>query len=115
VVAVPLAGGCRPRSNGYLTVSEIFPLELRGQAISFFFAISQLCGGVLAPWIFGKLVGEGTTPTPLFIGYLVGAGLMAIGGLTAALLGVDAERRSLEDIASPLTVVRPVAAAPAYS
>lgn len=93
-------------SSGYLTVSEIFPLELRGQAISFFFALSQLCGGVLAPWIFGKLVGNGTSPTPLFIGYLVGAALMAIGGLVAWTLGVDAEQRSLEDIASPLTVVR---------
>ena len=28
-------------SSAYLTVSEIFPLELRGQAISYFFAISQ--------------------------------------------------------------------------
>jgi len=93
-------------SSGYLTVSEIFPLELRSQAISFFFAISQLVGGVLAPWIFGLLIGTGTTPTPLFIGYLVGAGLMAVGGLTAAIIGVDAERRSLEDIASPLSAVR---------
>ncbi len=93
-------------SSGYLTVSEIFPLELRGQAISFFFAISQLSGGVVAPWLFGKLVGDGTKPTPLFIGYLVGAGLMALGGLVAAFLGVDAERRSLEDIASPLSAVR---------
>jgi hypothetical protein len=48
----------------------------------------------------------GTKPTPLFIGYLVGAALMAIGGLVAAFLGVDAERRSLEDIASPLTAIR---------
>jgi MFS family permease len=93
-------------SSGYLTVSEIFPLELRGQAISFFFAISQLTGGVVAPWLFGRLVGEGTKPTPLFIGYLVGAALMAIGGLVAAFLGVDAEQKSLEDIASPLTAVR---------
>jgi MFS family permease len=93
-------------SSGYLTVSEIFPLELRGQAISFFFAISQLTGGVVAPWLFGRLVGDGTKPTPLFIGYLIGAGLMALGGLVAAFLGVDAERRSLEDIASPLTAVR---------
>jgi MFS family permease len=97
-------------SSGYLTVSEIFPLELRGQAISFFFAISQLSGGVVAPWLFGRLVGDGTKPTPLFIGYLVGAALMAIGGLVAAFLGVDAEQKSLEDIASPLTVVRARAA-----
>ena len=29
-------------SSAYLTVSEIFPLELRGQAIPYFFAIAQL-------------------------------------------------------------------------
>ena len=52
------------------------------------------------------MIGKGTSPTPLFIGYLVGAGLMAVGGLTAAAIGVDAERRSLEDIASPLSAVR---------
>ena len=39
-------------SSAYLTVSEIFPIELRGQAISFFFAISQLTGGLIA-WFFG--------------------------------------------------------------
>src|SRR5689334_17164435 len=49
-------------SSAYLTVSEIFPLELRGQAISFFFAISQLAGGVAAPYIFGRLIGEGKDP-----------------------------------------------------
>jgi len=49
-------------SSAYLTVSEIFPLELRGQAISFFFAISQLAGGVAAPYIFGILIGNGSHP-----------------------------------------------------
>ncbi|HEX6500502.1 MAG TPA: MFS transporter [Micromonosporaceae bacterium] len=100
-------------SSAYLTVSEIFPLELRGQAISFFFAIAQLVGGVLAPTIFGTLIGTGKNPTPLFIGYLVGAVLMAVGGVVAAVIGVDAERRSLEDIASPLSAVRRRAAATA--
>jgi MFS family permease len=93
-------------SSGYLTVSEIFPLELRGQAISFFFAISQLVGGVAAPILFGALVGDGKNPTPLFYGYLLGAALMVVGGLVAAAIGVDAEGRSLESIATPLTAVR---------
>ncbi len=93
-------------SSAYLTVSEIFPLELRSQAISFFFAISQLVGGVFAPFLFGKLIGDGKSPTPLFFGYLLGAVLMVLGGIVAALTGVDAERRSLESIASPLTAVR---------
>jgi len=35
----------------------------------------------------------------VFSAYLVGAGLMALGGLAAAILGVPAERKSLEQIA----------------
>jgi MFS family permease len=93
-------------SSAYLTVSEIFPLELRGQAISFFFAISQLAGGVAAPFIFGKLIGDGSDPGPLTIGYYFGAAVMLAGGLIAWFWGVDAERKSLEDISDPLSSVR---------
>jgi MFS family permease len=92
-------------SSAYLTVSEIFPLELRAQAISFFFAIAQLCGGVVAPKVFGALIGEGTDRTPLFVGYVGGGVIMLIGGLVAAWLGVDAERKSLEEVARPLSLV----------
>jgi len=92
-------------SSAYLTVSEIFPLELRGQAISFFFAISQLAGGVAAPYIFGRLIGEGKDPGPLTIGYYFGAGVMIAGGIIAWFFGVDAERKSLEDIANPLSAL----------
>src|SRR5436305_5356486 len=81
-------------SSAYLTVSEIFPLELRGQAIAFFFAISQLAGGVAAPTIFGALIGTGSNRVPLTIGYTVGAAVMFAGGLIAWFFGVDAERRS---------------------
>ena len=90
-------------SSAYLTVSEIFPLELRGQAISFFFAISQLAGGVAAPSIFGALIGKGTNSGPLTIGYYFGAALMFAGGLIAWFFGVNAERQSLESIATPLS------------
>jgi MFS family permease len=93
-------------SSAYLTVSEIFPLELRGQAISFFFAISQAAGGVAAPRIFAALIGTGAHTTPLTIGYFIGAGVMFAGGLIAWFFGVNAERKSLEDIATPLSVVR---------
>ncbi|HEY4028244.1 MAG TPA: MFS transporter [Candidatus Dormibacteraeota bacterium] len=92
-------------SSAYLTVSEIFPLELRGQAISFFFAISQLAGGVAAPALFGALIGNGTNRGPLTIGYYVGALVMFAGGVIAWFFGVDAERRSLEDVAAPLSAV----------
>src|SRR5438105_3910328 len=92
-------------SSAYLTVSEIFPLELRAQAISFFFAISQAAGGVAAPSLFGALIGSGKNPGPLTVGYLLGAGVMFAGGLIAWFFGVNAERKSLEDIATPLSAV----------
>jgi MFS family permease len=91
-------------SSAYLTVSEIFPLELRAQAISFFFAISQLAGGVAAPTLFAALIGTGS-PGPLTIGYYIGAAVMFAGGLIAWFFGVNAERKSLEDIATPLSAV----------
>jgi MFS family permease len=94
-------------SSAYLTVSEIFPLELRGQAISFFFAISQGAGGVVAPFLFGHLIGTGDSAVPdrnpLTWGYVIGAVIMIAGGVIAWYFGVDAERRSLEDIATPLS------------
>jgi MFS family permease len=71
-------------SSAYLTVSEIFPLGLRAQAISYFFAISQLAGGVAAPTLFAALIGSGTSRGPLPIGYLVGAALMVAGGLSSS-------------------------------
>jgi hypothetical protein len=37
------------------------------------------------------------------IGYYIGAGLVIAAGLVESSLGVDAERRSLEDIATPLS------------
>jgi hypothetical protein len=38
-------------------------------------------------------------------GYLFGAGLMILGGLVEIVLGIDAEGKALEDIASPITIV----------
>jgi MFS family permease len=89
-------------SSAYLTVSEIFPLEIRAFAIAIFYAIGTLAGGVGAPFLFGWIIGTGSK-TALFAGYLVGAALMIVGGLTEAKLGVRAERRSLESIAVPLS------------
>jgi MFS family permease len=93
-------------SAGYLTVSEIFPLEVRAKAIAVFFAIAQ-CFGALGPVIYGSLIGDGSEPGRLFIGYLLAAGVMIVGGVVAAVLGVAAEGRSLEDIAAPLAARRP--------
>lgn len=89
-------------SAGYLTVSEIFPLEVRGQAISYFFAVAQIFGS-LGPLLFGALVGKGEDRTPLFWGYILASGIMLIGALVAFKFGVDAEGKSLEEIAPPLS------------
>ena len=91
-------------SSAYLTVSEIFPLEVRAKAIAVFFAIAQ-CFGAFGPWFFGRLIGKGTSTGPLMMGYMIGAGVMIAGGLVAAFLAVDAEGKSLEEIATPLSAV----------
>lgn len=93
-------------SAAYLTISEIFPLELRGQAISFFFAMSQLFGAVPAPLIFSYLVNKFPTHGPLAVGYYAAGAIMFAGGVIAWRYGVDAERKSLEKIANPLSAVR---------
>ena len=89
-------------SSAYLTVSEIFPLEIRALAIAIFYAIGTLAGGVGAPTLFGWIIGTGSI-TALFIGYLVAAALMIFGALVEAWIGVPAEMRSLEDVAAPLS------------
>jgi MFS family permease len=96
-------------SAAYLTVSEVFPVEVRAKAIAVFFAIAQSFGA-FGPWLYGHLIGSGQDHTRLFYGYLLGAGIMALGGIVAALIGVDAEGRSLEDIATPLSLQRAGAA-----
>ena len=86
-------------SSAYLTVSELFPVELRGMAIAVFYAIGTGAGGVLAPALFGALVGTGSRAGVLN-GYYLGAGLMVLAGVVAAFLALPAERRSLEEIAA---------------
>jgi MFS family permease len=92
-------------SSAYLTVSEIFPMEVRAKAIAVFFAIAQ-CVGALGPVIYGSLIDEHNPhPSALFVGYLLGAAVMIIGGVVAFALAVDAENKSLEDVATPLSMV----------
>jgi MFS family permease len=91
-------------SAGYLTVSEIFPLEVRAKAIAVFFAVAQ-CFGSLGSHLYGHLIGTGQDPDKLYWGYLLGAGAMIVGGLVAVFFAVDAEGKSLEDVARPLSVV----------
>ncbi|GAA2164184.1 MFS transporter [Pedococcus bigeumensis] len=92
-------------SSAYLTVSEIFPLEVRGQAISYFFAIAQVFGAI-GPVLFGSFIPEdGKDRNPLFWGYVLASAIMLVGGLVAMKIGVDAEGKGLEDIADPLSKV----------
>jgi MFS family permease len=91
-------------SAGYLTASEVFPLEVRAQSIAVFFAIAQLFGAFGSHW-YGHLIGNGTDRNSLFVGYLVGAGAMVLGGVAAIFFGVAAEGKSLEDVATPLSVI----------
>jgi len=91
-------------SSAYLTVSEVFPLETRALAIALFFSISTAAGGALAPLLFGALIQSGKALN-VFYGDLLGAALMAGAGLIAVFFAVDAERKSLESIAKPLSFV----------
>jgi MFS family permease len=88
-------------SAAYLTVSEIFPMETRAMAIAFFYAVGTGLGGIIGPILFGRFVEQGRDQVAM--GYHIGAGLMIAAGLVELVLGVEAARRSLEDVAPPLT------------
>ena len=85
-------------SSAYLTVSEVFPLEMRAMAIALFYAVGTGAGGFIAPVLFGWLIGSGDRAA-VALGYAIGAVLVIGAGLLALRFGVDAERKSLEDIA----------------
>jgi len=85
-----------------LTVSEIFPLEIRALAIAFFYSLGTAVGGVMAPWLFGRLIGSGSAEQ-VFYGYLIAAVLMFLAAVVESVWGVKAERSRLEEIASPLS------------
>ena len=89
-------------SSAYLTVSEIFPMETRALAIALFYSIGTALGGIVGPVLFGRLV-ESEVPGNVAFGYVLGASLMIAAGLVQWILGVEAARRSLEEIAEPLS------------
>ena len=88
-------------SSAYLTASEIFPLETRALAIAMFYALGTLVGGVGAPWLFGHLIGLGVRAVAW--GYEGAALLMVVAACVEVWLGIDAEGKSLEEIALPLS------------
>lgn len=89
-------------SAGYLTVSEIFPLEMRALAIALFYVLGTAIGGLLAPWLFGRLI-QTDQRVAVALGYFIGAGLMLAAAIAEMFLGVASERKSLEEVASPLS------------
>jgi MFS family permease len=89
-------------SSAYLTVSEIFPLEIRAIAISIFYAVGTGVGGFVGPALYGALI-DTQSRDALFIGYAVAGALMGVAAVVAAFLGVDAERKPLETVARPLS------------
>jgi MFS family permease len=91
-------------SAAYLTVSETFPLEIRALAIAFFYAVGTGVGGVLGPWLLGRLVETGSRFS-VFSGYLLGAALMLAAALIAARWSVAAEGKPLEAVSRPLASV----------
>jgi MFS family permease len=88
-------------SSAYLTVSEVFPLEMRALAIAVFYAVGTGVGGVVAPILLGFLIQTGSR-VAVASGWAIGAALMVVAGALSLAFGVDAERRSLEDIARPM-------------
>ena len=91
-------------SAAYLTVGECFPLEIRALTIALFYAFGTLLGGVGGPWLFGVLIEHGGRGEIVY-GYFLGAALMVVAALVELRLGVKAERKSLEDVAPPLSSV----------
>jgi len=65
-------------------------------------AIDELVGGFIAPTLFGALI-ESQSRIAVAAGYGLGAMLVLIAAGVALWLGVDAERRTLESVAHPLT------------
>ena len=88
-------------SAAYLTVSEIFPLEIRAFAIAIFYSAGTLIGGVAAPLLFGMLIDTGSKAM-VGIGYGIGGALMLAGAICEYFIGVEAAGKSLESISKPL-------------
>lgn len=95
--ASPAAG------SAYLTVSEVFPVEIRALAIAVFYGLGTAIGGAGAPYLLGSLIETGARES-VFEGYLLGSGLMIFAAIVEAAWGVAAERKPLESVARPLSL-----------
>jgi MFS family permease len=91
-------------SSAYLTVGEVFPLEIRALAIAFFYAVGTAIGGILGPLLLGVLISTGSREA-VADGYVIGALMMIGAALVEALWGVAAEGKPLEAVSRPLSYV----------
>jgi MFS family permease len=89
-------------SAAYLTISESFPLETRAMVVGIFNAFGNGIGGSAGPLLFGAQIATGS-PANLLGGYLVGGALMVFAAIVEFAIGVRAERKSLEEVAPPLS------------
>src|SRR5689334_3251740 len=89
-------------SAAYLTVSEIFPMETRALAIAFFYAVGTAAGGIVGPLLFAHLIASGSR-SEVATAFYIGSAVMAVGGIAEIFLGVRAEQKALEDVATPLS------------
>ncbi|MGH6989447.1 MAG: MFS transporter [Stellaceae bacterium] len=92
-------------SAAYLSAGELFPVEIRALVIAIFYAVGTGVGGVIGPWFFGHLIDTGSRWN-LFAGYIVASVLMLVAAVAEIVIGVDAEQKSLEAIAGPLSLRR---------
>ena len=89
-------------SAAHLTVSEVFPIEIRSQAMAIFFSIAILIGGVIAPVVFASLISKNERYI-YAISYYISSALMIFSSIICLIYGVDAEGKSLESIAENIT------------
>jgi MFS family permease len=85
-------------------------METRALAIAFFYAVGTAAGGITGPLLFAHLVGTGKVGDTV-VAFVIGAVLMILAGVVELILGVRAERQSLEDLATPLSAADPATSA----
>jgi MFS family permease len=84
-------------SSAHLTISEIFPIEMRSQAMAIFFSIGLGIGGVISPFLYGNFVQTDNKST-IFFSYILAGIIMIFTSIFGYLYGVDSENKSLEQI-----------------
>jgi hypothetical protein len=67
--------------------------------------IRGACFGTFGSHWYGHLIDTAQDKNTLFVGYLVGAGAMIVGGITAIIFGVNPEGNPLEDAARSLSII----------